>query len=526
MTRASQTGTSGCPWCAGKKVARSASLAALFPAIARDWDPRANGELKPHQVTPHSGKRVFWRCSICSHAWQTSVCHRTDRNHGCPACRHKTVTSATSLAACNPAIAAEWHPTLNAELGPGDVVPGSQRKVFWQCPKDPGHAWEAKVDVRTRRGRSCPLCRRLTPEKSLGGLYPKLAKEWDVKANGGLSPYKVSRGSSTKVWWRCAKDRSHRWQALVYSRTAKSGTGCPTCSGRRVTPATCLRATHPGVAREWHPTRNAPLTPEDVGARSSRSLWWRCARVHAHEWRTPVAVRARGSRCPACSGRVPTPRTSLRARFPAIAAEWHPTMNGDLTPDDVTAKSTKKAMWRCATDPSHEWLAQISNRTRLGSGCLVCLGRVVTKENSLAARFPKIAREWHPELNGGLRATDVVWGSHLRVWWSCARDTRHTWQEKVMVRTRKGRGCPHCNTRTAGPFNSLAAAQPLLATEWHPTKNPGLTPSDVVPGCNTRVWWRCQRYPQHEWATAVCARAKRGTGCPFCAGKHGAAARR
>lgn len=525
VIRSAQAGNSGCPWCAGKKVARSASLAALFPAIAREWDPDENGELRPHQVTSKSGRRIAWRCSTCSHAWRASVAHRAHRNHGCPACRHKTVTGATSLATCNPAIAAEWHPTLNGKLGPGDVVPGSQKKVLWRCAKDRRHTWEATVDVRTRLGRGCPLCRQLTRAKSLGGLYPKLAKEWDVEANGGTSPFEVSRASNTKVWWRCAKDRSHRWQALVYSRSAL-GTGCPVCSGRRVSPATSLRATHPHVSREWHPTRNAELTPDDVGARSKRKVWWRCARDRAHEWCATVAARVRGSRCPACVELVPTQQTTLRARFPELAAEWHPTRNGDLTPDDVTARSTKKVVWRCAKDPSHVWSAPVSRRTKLGTGCPACAGRVVTKTRSLAARFPEIAREWHPELNGSLRAKDVVGGSHRRVWWRCPKDPRHAWEARVTSRTSKARSCPHCNTRTAGPFNSLAAVEPVLAAEWHPTKNAGLTPDDVVPGCNTRVWWRCGLRPRHhQWVAAVASRAKAGTGCPFCAGKRGAGQR-
>ena len=41
----------------------------------------------------------------------------------------------------------------------------------------------------------------------------------------------------------------------------------------------------------------------------------------------------------------------LSVTHPEIAAQWHPTMNGDLTPDDVVAGSHKKASWKCPEGP-------------------------------------------------------------------------------------------------------------------------------------------------------------------------------
>ena len=52
----------------------------------------------------------------------------------------------------------------------------------------------------------------------------------------------------------------------------------------------------------------------------------------------------------------------LATRFPALAAEWDPSKNGDLTPRQVTAGST------CG----HEWPAVVANRTLNGSGCPGC----------------------------------------------------------------------------------------------------------------------------------------------------------
>ena len=49
---------------------------------------------------------------------------------------------------------------------------------------------------------------------------------------------------------------------------------------------------------------------------------------------------------------------SLADLFPNIASEWHPTKNGDLTPDQVTKGSTKMVWWKCDVADDHEWKAE------------------------------------------------------------------------------------------------------------------------------------------------------------------------
>jgi len=48
--------------------------------------------------------------------------------------------------------------------------------------------------------------------------------------------------------------------------------------------------------------------------------------------------------------------------YPELVKEWHPTKNGNLTPEQVTFGSDKKVWWKCSKEQSHEWKAQIKNR--------------------------------------------------------------------------------------------------------------------------------------------------------------------
>jgi len=205
---------------------------------------------------------------------------------------------------------------------------------------------------------------------------------------------------------------------------------------------------------------------------------------------------------------------NLAVKNPDLAKEWHPTINGELSPNDVTPGSNKKVWWRC--ERGHEWEAAIGNRTR-GTGCPYCSGRRAGADNNLAVQNPDLAKDWHPSKNRDVSPYDVKPGSDKKVWWICERG--HEWKAVISSRTR-GNRCPHCSRQKAGADNNLAVKSPALAQEWHPTKNGALTPHELTPGSDKKVWWRCER--GHEWEAAIGNRT-RGTGCPYCSGRRAGA---
>src|SRR5262249_17330451 len=96
------------------------------------------------------------------------------------------------------------------------------------------------------------------------------------------------------------------------------------------------------------------------------------------------------------SGQMKAP---LSQTHPDLAAQWHPTKNGELTPDMVSAGSGKNVWWKCPNGPDHEWQIKVQSRTREGSGCPCCDGVKVSITNSLASLFPQLASQWHPTKN-------------------------------------------------------------------------------------------------------------------------------
>ena len=177
-----------------------------------------------------------------------------------------------------------------------------------------------------------------------------------------------------KAWWVCDKGPDHEWGAQVKARTR--GTGCPMCKGDSVSITNSLASLFPEVAAQWHPTKNSPLQPSGVLAKSRHKVWWKCDGGQDHEWQTTVGNRTCGDKtgCPMCSRKRVSAATSLQTVFPEMAAEWHPTKNGTLLPSQVSVQSHRKVWWLCSEDPTHEWVARVYSRTnpKQLSGCHLC----------------------------------------------------------------------------------------------------------------------------------------------------------
>lgn len=354
------------------------------------------------------------------------------------------------------------------------------------------------------------------PGQSLADLNPDLAREWHPTKNGDLTPYDVSAGTTSKVWWKCPKGGDHEWEASIGDRHRR-GIGCAICSNYKVVESNCLATTNPELAQEWHPTKNGNLTPKDVHAGSSKTIWWKCPNGDDHEWKAKVYSRNHGKGCPICDGKKVVPSTCLATLNPELAGEWHPTKNGNLTPFDVGINSKQKLWWKCPKGGDHEWQAVVNARSN-GLGCPICVNQKAVISNCLATLNPELAMEWHPTKNGDLTPYDVVPGSGRIVWWKCPKGQDHEWRSEIKRRS-SGRGCPICIGRKVVNSNSFLTLHPELAKELHPTKNKGLNPNKYRPFSNKRVWWQCSQYPQHEWLTSFNMRVQ-GTGCPYCRAPH------
>ncbi|WP_104062308.1 zinc-ribbon domain-containing protein [Arthrobacter sp. 4R501] len=442
-------------------------LAMVAPELAAQFVVERNAGIDLATLSAGSPKKVWW-VGLCGHEWESSAYNRL-RGQGCPFCAgSRVLTGFNDLATLRPDLAAEWHPIKNGDVLPSAVSRSSGKKAWWFDSL--GHEWETNISGRAN-GSGCPFCAgvKLLPGfNDLATKLPDLAAEWHPTRNDVTSS-EVPPKSGSKAWWLCPD--GHEWFATIRNRAY--GNGCPVCRvprgeefaaekrrrraegkpvRKRVVDSDRLSqglvpghndmtTTHPKLAAEFHPFKNAPFIPSTVVAGTGKKIWWQC--LQGHEWETTGNSRASmGTGCPTCAGqRILVGYNDLATVRPDIAAGWHPTKNGLSRPSEVTVSNGKKAWW--LADCGHEWEAVISSRTGQGVGCPVCANRrTLSGYNDLASLQPRVADSWHPTKNGDVSPSDVNQYSNSMRWWLCEQS--HEWKSTVSNRSH-GQGCPSCS---------------------------------------------------------------------------------
>jgi len=135
------------------------NLFVLKPDLVKEWHPTKNSPIKPQEVTPGSGKKIWWICSD-GHEWQAVVYSRS-RGSGCPYCNSWNSMDDNGVTVSNSDFKMEWHPTANLNLNPARWSTGDLDRVWWICRK--GHEWQATFKARIK-GKDCPICDQLQKE--------------------------------------------------------------------------------------------------------------------------------------------------------------------------------------------------------------------------------------------------------------------------------------------------------------------------------------------------------------------------
>ena len=479
-----------------------------------------------------------------------------------------------SLAVKCPELISEWNDVKNIK-GPYDVSAGSNEKVWWKCSN--GHEWQAVVNSRVR-GNGCPYCsNRLILEgfNDLATTNPDLVSEWDYD-NNTISPTEVKAGSSEIVWWKCPT--GHSYDMRISSRTGSQKCGCPYCSipAKRVLKGfNDLQTRYPEIAKEWHPTKNGDLSPDNVLCGSAKKIWWlgKCG----HDYEQSIVNRVNGGNCPYCSHqKLLVGFNDFATTNPEILGEWDYEKN-DVLPSEIGVGTHKKIWWKCPF--GHSYQSYPSNRCgSTHSGCPIC-----DKENHTS--FPEQAlffyiKKYYPDaINSDRDAIGMELDIYVPSLKIAIEYDGKNWHKNNRYELKKNEACKnnnillmrireeglelyddcYCivrmNVRSNDSLSeviskvlfdidnisdidvdvdrdsaqiyssyimtrksqSLKNTYPEIAKEWHPIKNGEITADMVAPMTNKKFWWlgRCG----HEWLMSVQDRTNQNCGCPICSGK-------
>jgi Probable Zinc-ribbon domain len=431
----------GCPFCKGKRVAATNSLAKTYPSIAKLWSPR--NQITPDEVTAGSAKRVWWKCSR-GHEYQMAVKRKTGPTpRGCPRCNDKRSRP-------------EY--TLYAELRL--IFPDIQnRHQLYGHEVDiwlPGLGVAVDYD-----GYAFHRARELRDKKKIELLRKHGVMLFRVREPG------LNRVSETDVM--LSRGEVGRAAAIIRVLKAISATVSDVTLGGRIAAyirqgkllneremlelinnsgvrEQSLATRFPELAAEWDLCRNHPLTPDAFRPGSHERVWWQCARHPNAPYQASIHNRVNGSACPRCANKIIDEAVSLASVRPDIMKFWDQQENPDLNPRALAVGSERIAHWKCGQ--GHAWTAAIAALARVDKvECPIC--------TSLGALYPKLLTQFAADLNPSIDPFRLKPNSGKKVWWRCDIDAQHIWQSSPDNRVRAGSGCPGCY-RGARRTRSLA----------------------------------------------------------------------
>lgn len=510
----------------------------------------------------------------------------------------------------NKELMCEWDYDKNADLYyPQKITQGNSLiKINWICSKC-NHKWPATAYNRAILKSGCPECakkiigmknrqRRFKTEKSLKILFPDLAAEWDVIKNKELNLENIMPGCNEKVNWICS-ECGNEFEAVVCDRTGYKHAGCPVCNRHMHTsfPEQALffyvQQAFPNAQNRYTDIFDNQMEldvfiPElNVGIEYDGGYWHSVASLNRNTEKyeicrqkgiTLIRIKENYRRYPVCNDDcdysiyredekdsslhnviknvldyllvnnriqvdivrdraeikskyiVSFKEKSLLAKFPELALEWHPTLNGKLRPDMVLPSSGDKVQWLCPKC-GYTYPAAPSKRTReKPTGCPVCANRIIIQGiNDLATVRPDLAAEWHIEKNIDLSPTQIAPNYSKKVWWKCSKCS-YEYEKTPNKRVSSGQGCKECskeqrkinqhNKALKPGVNDLASQYPELLKEWDYELNEGLCrPEDVTIGnTNLAINWKCS-VCGYKWKAPANNRTRLGCGCKICGWK-------
>lgn len=577
-TRKSKNAT-GCPYCAGRKVNETNSLAFLFPDLTLEWDVVRNYPLTPHHVSKSSNKKVWWKCRHNDeHEWKLMISKRTGRGDGCPYCSGKKVIEADSLFYKFPQLMQEWNFEKNNKLDPKKLSKGSNKKAWWFCQN--GHEWETRIVHRTIHNTGCPYCsgHKVCTDNSLATLEPDIATEWDYDKNGNITPHDITYGSKYNAWWIC--DNGHSWRTTVGVRTNQK-TGCPKCSIQTSFAEQVIFYYLNKLGLDVENRHQIELKGKryeiDVFVKDLNicieydGVRFHQSKLDSDYEKTKIFldsefkfIRIRETGLPTidiskCFNYICNPhirkdifnviKTIIYNHFQVSSLPFVIDIKKDSRLILASYKKRKISLSLASQYPEiakqwHPtkngiltpeqftvssgikfwWICDVADdhewETTIasrtgGNGCPFCSGGRATNNNNIFVLNPNWMSEWHYEKNINFNPRKLKCSSNKRVWWKCEK--MHEWEATIQQRNGKSK-CPYCSNKRVCIDNCLLTINPSLAKEWHPTLNEELNPENVLPGSSKKAWWKCNK--NHEWQAVISSRNK-GTGCPMCSGLKG-----
>ena len=302
-----RTNGRGCPCCAGKHVVAGINdLATTHPQVADEWHPTKNGELTPKMVTFGRAKKVWWLCPK-GHEYQATILHRSSGTN-CPKCNSGRQTSFAEQAVffyvkkVFPDAINRYTEIFDNRMELDIYIPSIRLGIEYD-----GMAWHKKERFQ-KELEKYQICQekniKLLRLKEKVNVGDELTADYLLSMKGALYEHKNLEQTlrylldkidpQTNAWTRKDPRALHSAVDINLKRDEMEIRSYMTDIKKGA-----FGELFPGIAKEWHPEKNWPLTPNAVLPYSDIKVYWVCSTCQ-HEYQATIGHRSLGTGCPKC----------------------------------------------------------------------------------------------------------------------------------------------------------------------------------------------------------------------------------
>jgi hypothetical protein len=315
--------------------------------------------------------------------------------------------------------------------------------------------------VCTKRNKICKSddC-KVCYEKSFASHFR--SKNWHHTLNKNIRPCDVFLVGRGDFWFKC-DECSHDFQKKL-SAIVNMKTWCPFCSNLKLCANDDCRACyeksfashHRSV--HWNDKLNAKKARELFECSHSVKVWFTC-NVCSHDFNlfpADVSKQQNSQWCPYCASKKLCANQECKECYAKSFASnsrsknWHPTLNGKITPRNVFKFSMIKRWFICEVC-SHELFRTPAGNSKEGKWCLYCSGHKLCSDKECRiclersfASHPK-SEYWNQTLNKKT-PREVTKSSNNKCWFTCevCENVFETFVKTVYA----GSWCPKCFNKT------------------------------------------------------------------------------
>ena len=478
----------GCSYCAGKKVLRKNSFAALHPEIMDEFDP--DNEIDPYTVAEKSSKNAKWICrNNPEHRWIAQFNARANGQGGCKICRDYNYELKFSE---EHGEFEQYYDTEKNERPFSSYSNRSNERVWWKCNADHSFKWSI-LNFSNTGNFKCPICENkqlLVGENDLKSKYPEFAQEFDAVKNNMLPENILYTSRDDSIWWICKE--GHSYQQSVWYRINYTSE-CPICSFKLIQPGiNSLLDTDEELARELSP--NEPQKPYELYKYSKYRALWKCPTCHG-EYSYLICERKVGDdSCPYCNNRRPLEGfNTLETVLDDIESIWGD--SNDKAYTELLPSSSYYAKWKCRVCGglyNESVYTFIPKHLNGEDDCPYCnVRKPMAGFNTLETVLDDIKSIWS---DSNLESyTELLPASGRSVKWVCGICGGQYSEQinKYISRYLNGENdCPYCNNKKplAG-FNTLETVLDDIESIWSDSNLESYT--ELLPTSRLYVEWVC-----------------------------------